>query len=286
MRSNPASYSLQNLGIRSLARLGAFETCDAYDAAEDSIAVARQSAAGEGFQNINYFVADANSLTLPSSQYDAVWIHSAMHHFQQLEHIYSEVKQSLKPNGLMVMQEYIGPSQFRFPERQKEIANLCLGLLPVRYRTFMKESLELDAERSPLTKGAGWTLSRLMDKVKDGDLVSALRRRLHTYRAKFTGQPLVKSSIAFPSSRDVVAADPTEAVRSAEILQVVQKHFEIIERKDWGGNIFQFLLAGIAGNFTEDDPCSTSLLQMLLKIEDALIACGELESDFAYIVAR
>jgi len=67
---------------------------------------------------------------------------------------------------------------------------------------------------------------------------------------------------------------------------VLQRDFEIVEEKEWGGNVLQFLLAGIAGNFSNEDPCSQALLRMLISIEETLLQCGEFESDFAYIVAR
>lgn len=77
---------------------------------------------------------------------------------------------------------------------------------------------------------------------------------------------------------------PPEAVRSSAIVPLLEQHFEIVAFKPLGGNILQFLLAGIAGNFRT--PEGERLLAMLFSIEDALLAAGELESDFAYIVGR
>ncbi len=71
-----------------------------------------------------------------------------------------------------------------------------------------------------------------------------------------------------------------------EMIGVLQRDFEIVETREWGGNLLQFLLDGIAGNFSEKDSHSQALLSMLVNIEDTLLQCGELKSDFAYIVAR
>jgi hypothetical protein len=85
----------------------------------------------------------------------------------------------------------------------------------------------------------------------------------------------------------VIAGDPSEAVRSDEIVEVLKQDFEIIEKKDWGGNILQFLLADIAGNFVDEkNEHAKSYLRMLINIEETLLQSGEFESDFAYIVAR
>ena len=80
-----------------------------------------------------------------------------------------------------------------------------------------------------------------------------------------------------------MALDPSEAVRSADILPLLHRYFEIVEYKPLGGAILQFLLANIAGNFL--DELGQQLLQMLFVIEDVLMVSGDLGSDFAYIVA-
>lgn len=271
---------------RRLAHFSAFQHCDAYDVAEGSLQVARKLAEDEGLNNISYYAADINSIVLPAGLYDSVWIHSAMHHFEALEHVCQQISKSLKPEGLLILNEYIGPSRFQFSSRQKEVANLCLQLLPARYRIVMQEQSAIELERTPFKKGVRWFISRVIDKVSDGDLIGVVRRRFHAYKAKAGGQNTEKTTIIFPSQRDVIAADPSEAVRSEEIMKVLQRDFDVVEKKDWGGNVLQFLLAGIAGNFSAEDQLSQALLKMLINVEDTLLQCGEFESDFAYIVAR
>lgn len=225
------------------------------------------------------------NLKLPGCSYDAVWFDSGLHHVEALEDVCEQIEQALRPDGLLVLNEYIGPNRFQFSERQKEVATLCLRLLPVKFRIAMREALSLDMERTPLRKGGTWFAARLIDKLKDGDLIAAIHRRLQTYKEQ-RDSTIGKVGVTFPSARDVIAADPSEAVRSADIVAVLGRSFEILEQTGWGGNVLQFLLAGIAGNFSEKDGHSLALLRMLINIEDTLIQCGEFESDFAYIVAR
>jgi len=129
-------------------------------------------------------------------------------------------------------------------------------------------------------------MRRFFDKARDGDLLSAIVRRLKCQAAHAIGQGMLKEAVVIPSVRDVVAGDPSEAIRSGDIVKVVQEEFEIVEQKAYGGNVIQFLLAGIAGNFSARDAHSQLLLEMLFNIEDTLIRCGEFTSDYAYIVAR
>jgi SAM-dependent methyltransferase len=269
---------------RHLAELGTFQQCDAYDITAGAIELARDLAHEDGFNNITYKLANINTLTLPPNWYDAVWISMAMHHFEELEHVCQQIGSTLKPEGLLILEEYVGPNRFQFPEYQKEVSNLCLSLLPARYR--VRDERAADRELRLPPKGAKWFTARFIDKLKDGDLLGAMQRRLSTYRARRGGQLPEKRTINFPTVSDVVAADPTEAIRSEEIVAVLQDYFKIVEKKALGGNLLQFLLADIAGNFPQGDQQARDFLRMLISIEETFLSCGEFESDFAYIVAR
>jgi SAM-dependent methyltransferase len=89
-----------------------------------------------------------------------------------------------------------------------------------------------------------------------------------------------------PDPDEVRRVDPSEAVRSEDILPAIEARFDIVERNDCGGTLLQFLLAGIAGNFRSDDAEAMRYLEMLFAIEDALIDGGELASDFVVLAAR
>jgi len=271
---------------RSLACQGVFLLCDACDIAEAQLVVAKKLAEQEGITNINYYVADVNKITLTACRYDVAWMQGAMHHVKSLEHVCYQIAQALKPEGLLILKEYIGPSRYQFAARQKEVANLCLRLLPARYRAVVQEAAVTQAERSLRSLGVRWFASRLLDKIKDGDLLNTIQRRFRARKSRMLAQAPVKMTCAFPSVRDVIAADPSEAVRSEEIETILSRHFEILETKELGGNILQFLLADIAGNFSRQDEESQALLRMLIQVEETLLSCGEFRSDFAFIVGR
>jgi ubiquinone/menaquinone biosynthesis C-methylase UbiE len=271
---------------RALAQHSAFCACDAYDVADGSLEVARRMAAAGGHRHINYHSADVNALELPADCYDVVWVHDALHHLAALEDVFAQIRRSLRPGGLLVFNEYVGPDRFQFPGRQKEIADLCFRLLPLAYRQMLPEAVYHELSRTSLQRDPRWLVRRAWDKARDGDLLNVLRRRVHALRASRGRIGLVRAGIVFPTTRDVIAADPSEAIRSSEILPLLRRQFEIIELRPWGGNILQFLLAGIAGNFQSGDPQAGALLGMLMEIEGTLLRCGEFESDFAYGVAR
>ena len=227
---------------RTLARLNAFRECDAWDIASGGIEIARRLAREEGFDHIHYEVRDvttAEDTDLPPERYDAVWFESALHHIEPLERVCEQAARTLKPDGFLFLNEYVGPSSFAFSPRQKELIRAAFALIPARFR----RSFEPDG-------------------------------------------PAYLSSAPIPTPAEVRAEDPTESVRSADILTVIPDYFDVVSRRETGGSLLQFLLHGIAGNFQEGDPESLRILRMLIEIEDALLETGEVRSDFVVIAAR
>jgi len=267
---------------RRMAQLGVFEQCDAVDIADGSIAAARNAALAAGYTHINYEVADANTLALPASTYDAIWGTGSIHHIEKLEHLFGQVANSLTPDGIFVLDEYVGASRFQFPLRQREILQACHALLPERYRVL---SAAVSHNRGVLGRdGWRWRLRRLGDKLLDGDLIGAARRHSLRLWDRRRGRATVRQGVDLPTAQSVVAIDPSEAIRSADIIPVLTRYFDIVELRPMGGSILQFLLADIAGNFRSEE--GQRLLEMLFAIEDTLMATGDLGSDFVYIVAR
>ena len=271
---------------RYVASLGAFMACDAYDVAPGSIDKARQLAAAQGYQHIHYEVADINHLELPAQAYDVVWVSGAMHHFERLEYVCAQIQQSLKSQGFLVLNEYVGPSRFQFSDRQREVLQAALTLLPHHYRRLAHQRVKEALTHSPMRRGLRWTVERLWDKLRDGDLLATLHRRWEMQRASRSDEGAFVTKLSLPTARDVIAADPSEAVRSAEILNVVSRFFTFIECKDLGGTLLQFLLDGIAVNFDDNDPQALHLLELLFRIEDTLLDIGDLQSDFVYLMAK
>ena len=224
---------------RELAARKSFQYCDAVDISPTAIEIARQTAHEAGYTNISYQAADANVLQLPPKHYDVVWFSGSLHHIEALEHVYLEVASTLKPDGWLFFNEYVGPSRFNFTHRQKNVIAAMYALIPERYR-----------------------------------------------RSFVPGAPLYPEAPPIPDPKEVAAVDPSEAVRSAEIMPLLDKYFKVMKRHNVGGTILQFLLSGIAGNFAGDDPDAKRVLQALITLEETLIDIGDLDSDFVIVAAQ
>jgi SAM-dependent methyltransferase len=210
---------------------------DAFDISPKSIEAAKKQSIEQGLvDRINYHVADLNLITLESNKYDIVFSCNAIHHVLNLEHVFSMVRKSLKPDGLFIFVEYVGPSQFQWTDKQLRIINEILEILP--------EKLKVDARSGELKK---------------------------------------------PSERPTILSmnmiDPSEAIRSADIMSLVNKMWTVEERIDFGGNIAHMLLDGIVSNFSSSQE-DVTILKLIEYLDDILIREGVFQSDFTVVIAR
>ena len=100
------------------------------------------------------------------------------------------------------------------------------------------------------------------------------------------GEKNLKCRIERRKPRDIEREDPSEAIRSDEIIGILKKHFQIIEQKPLGGTVLNLLFDRIAKNFNEEDPCIRSLILSFQKIEEILILEEILPSDFTFLVLK
>ena len=94
----------------------------------------------------------------------------------------------------------------------------------------------------------------------------------------------IRTMVPRPTIPHMIAVDPSEAVRSAELMQVLSQDFELVDRKDYGGALLQMMLSGIVQNFTGDD--GEALLKMIFLIEDVAMQGGLIASDFCTAILR
>jgi SAM-dependent methyltransferase len=84
----------------------------------------------------------------------------------------------------------------------------------------------------------------------------------------------------------LVKDDPTEAVRSEDVLPLARQFFEVETEYPYGGGLLNPLLYGVIVNFDEDNRSHNHLLQVLCDAEDRLIRAEQLEPDFFIFVGR
>lgn len=106
------------------------------------------------------------------------------------------------------------------------------------------------------------------------------------YRKRVTDPNLPKPLFIPPTKEFMNMNDPSEAIRSSEIVSLLKKKFDVVEHKDFGGTILHMLLQDIAGNFNSEDPRDVTVVKLLIYFEEYLIKSKILKSDFIFLILK
>ena len=96
----------------------------------------------------------------------------------------------------------------------------------------------------------------------------------------------VKDRCQFPTIQTVQKWDPSEAIRSSDLRTLLFSLFPVQDMKPAGGTILRWLLQDIAGNFEENNPEHTAILNLLMFIEAQLISQKSVRSDDLFFVLK
>jgi len=260
---------------RRLARLGAFRHCLGLDVSSAAVNAATEAARAEGMHQLSYRVADLNEVDLGVEEYDLVWANGALHHIAKLENLAAAVHRALKPGGVLVANEYVGPNRRNIPLRQREIINAAIHLIPPRLRTIDEGSYV-----PPFFRQTKWL--RLLYKLyRMVSLQPYVRRQVgpgakHFYFGKVWDEP---SALA----RRI---DPSECVRSHDIIPVLQGSFARVDIRYYNGSVlFYALERHFYEHYDDRNPHDRSLLETLITVEQHAIRAGEISPDHAHILA-
>jgi hypothetical protein len=80
-----------------------------------------------------------------------------------------------------------------------------------------------------------------------------------------------------------IANDPTESVRSDDIIPLLKKIAPNLKIRPYGGNIANLVLENIIHNFDPNEPEDRAWMEKLWAVDDKSVAAEG--SDFIYIVA-
>ena len=224
------------LGVadRQALTAGVCRSIEGFDISPASLDVARAEAARAGLSDrARYWVADANAITLEKDHYDLAICFGAMHHVAALEHVCEELRQALKPDSIIFINEYVGPARMQWTDEQLALLNRFVSVLP-----------------------SDWCRTRRVDRQ---------------------------------ALEDIIAVDPSEAVRSGEVVGILSEHFELVEGCDYGGGLLMPLWesAIVPEVFTLDNRVEKQVIMKLLILVDEMLAEHEIvPSNYAQLVFR
>jgi len=95
---------------------------------------------------------------------------SSLHHFSGFERILPAVRGFLDEGGLLVLNEFVGPHRFQWPDDQLRAANTALAAIPEKYRTRLSGHVKQKVFRPGLLR---MILSDPSEAIQSSKIVSA-----------------------------------------------------------------------------------------------------------------
>lgn len=93
--------------------------------------------------NIHFIVENIFNYHLPGNFYDMVFFHASLHHFKNISVFMRDiVLPTLKPNGKLIINEYVGVNRLQYSRSQLKAINECLQLIEPKCRTMYKSRLK------------------------------------------------------------------------------------------------------------------------------------------------
>jgi SAM-dependent methyltransferase len=118
--------------IMALSAIARGTAIDAYDFSQASIDRSRERAGA--VPNLSLRKFDLNREKLPTAAYDAIFATGTMHHIEKLDFCFTSMFDAMKPDGMLWLNDYFGPSRFQWSDTQMRLANELLSLVPEKWR--------------------------------------------------------------------------------------------------------------------------------------------------------
>ena len=268
---------------RIVSQLPDVKHCIGVDIAQGALKVARQRAVENGLQSISYECANLNNYHWEKGKFDLVIANGALHHLRNLEGVFEGIRYTLKPGGILYGCEYVGASYQDHPVRQLELINAAAYLIPPELR---------GRKRIPFAnRRIGKFLSRLYavaDRQERPEWSPAEKIVASISRKIFKQKPNVFNfGIVHVSPKDhLLRTDPSECVRSSEIIPLIKKYFPEVEIRPFGGGILMHALhSKFYECYDQSNSLHTKTLEMLCQLEKHFMETNETSIENAFLIA-
>ncbi|PKQ43549.1 methyltransferase domain-containing protein [Confluentibacter flavum] len=141
--------------------------------------------------NIKFEVQDANTFSFPEKYYDIVFFRASLHHFKNIESLIGKsVKEALKDDGILIIDEYVGANRLQFPKYQIDAINEAIKLIPKKYRKRYK----LNFYKNKVS-GSGIIRMKIADPsecIESANILPSIHKHYNTiYEASYGGNILM-----------------------------------------------------------------------------------------------
>ena len=221
---------------RNFLRLHLCAAAEGADISPQAIEVCRRVAESAGLADrLTYRVSDVERSRLDSEKYDIIIAWMAFHHLRRLDHVFREVKRALKPDGIFILNEYVGPARFQLPDRQVALINSALSQVPEELRR-LPDGRRKDSFNRPLLREI---ISRdPSEAVRSDRILPCLRRHLAIVEHIQYGGMILDSVLQGISQN----FDPGNAEHKAVLLRLFEIEREALQEGGFTSD-FAFVIA-------------------------------------------
>lgn len=146
---------------------------DGVDGSEDAVLEAERSREACRAPGV-FRLADINAVRVPRGRYDLVFICHGLHQVTAIERVLDEVYEALTPDGVFVVEGYVGPSRFQWTDAQIAVANLALSWMPERLRVLPWGAIKTREGRPDRKAVADMSV---FEGIRSGEILRLLRDR-------------------------------------------------------------------------------------------------------------
>lgn len=174
---------------RRFLSTGKITHIDGFDISPTCISEAQKESLNYPNISFNYQIADAHNLSFEENKYDIILFHSSLHHIDKLEIFLFRIAKALKPDGILVLHDYVGPSRLHWTKPQLKAANQALAIIPYSFRKKWKTN----TIKKHIFRPSWWRmiLSDPSEAVESDKILPNIHQYFHTLIEKKIGGDLL-----------------------------------------------------------------------------------------------
>ena len=118
------------------------------DIAQNLLDIAAENAKNKNLDNITFLAQNIDLIEFKQNEFDIVFFKSSLHHFDNIPSFLTQkIKNTLKPDGLLIINEFVGATRLQFKKHQIRAINEALAMIPKKFRTRYKSNIRKNKYR-------------------------------------------------------------------------------------------------------------------------------------------